>query len=462
MINAIITKFRSVVDRYFSPNGTSDSISDWYPELISEKSSDEDSWENEVSVARCRNVSDVDVISGALNREGFNIVQSGVGVKSPNDDFNSMFALWSKVPSMFDISGDNNLKQALRLIVRAWRTDGEAFLVRHFYKTESAVPICFEILPVDAIDMSRDNNDDIVRGIRYDKATGRKKGYFFYEDGNNSFKSREIDAGRVIHTSMKKAIGRKRGSPTLAASATSTRDMKQYVDFERLAAKVHSCISFFLKTDSPEAYKKLKEEGKIPLPKFLQPGKVFALPMGTSVANSGQQRPTTSFEPFVQSILQFISTSINHAYPNFSGNYERSSYSAARMATIEERVAFKFFQSELISQVITPVVLMVAQACQIAGHLPPDIDLYAFAYQDTTYLPPGFDWVDPLKEAKSIEILVEKKYMTLTKLLGDKGIDFAKHVEQLKEEAEAMYELEKIYFEIRKMRGEVDSESNAR
>jgi len=451
-MNIIQKIFSNIYSSFESFTGKKTDLVEWFPNMVSDSEAEKDSWEHEISVARCRQIADSDVLSGAVKREGFNVVQNGITVKTPDEEFNKSFALWSKIPSFFDFSGDCTLRSFLKLIVRAWRTDGEAFIIDHYYKTGFDVPLCFELVPVDALDATRDNSDDIIRGIRYDKKTGRKKAYFFIDE--DTLQSREIPAENVIHAHLKKAIGRRRGSPTLAPSAVSTRDMRQYISFERLAAKVHSCITFFLKTDSPEAYRQLRQESKIPFPRSLQPGRLFTLPSGTSVENSGQQRPTNTFQPFTQSILQLISSSINHAYPNFSGDYARSSYSAARMATIEERIGFKDLQKELIDQVISPILYKYARACQISGLLATSIDLYSFVYQETIYLPPGFEVVDPLKKAKSLEILVDKKIRTLTNILGDEGIDFAKHMDQLKLEAQEMLELETIYAKIRELKGE--------
>ena len=413
----------------------------WLPSLKRGREEDQDI-SKVYGVGRCRDIAKSDYVNGAVKREKVNVVQDGIRVKYKNKKINEMYQLWSRVPQFCDLYGINSISGMAKIILSQLETDGEIFVRRH-YLPRSVCPIklCLELIEMDSISTLHDNGTDTRNGIKYD-SIGRPETYYFYIEDSLTGQEIEVAAKDIIHIFNQSRASSVRGTPGLESVAVAYKDTKDYQWYESLAAKIHASIGFFLESDVPESYNEENET----FPDYIEPGKIITLPGGMKFTNSGQQRPGGTYQPYLQTMLQGLSAGLNQAYPNVTQDYTSSSFASARMATIEERSIFRDKQRFLRDNFYQPVDVWFLEAGSISGDYSSQgiLDILKTVYLENKYLFPGYDWVDPYKDAKAIQILLEAKLITWEQALAFRQQDYDETIERLKVEAKDLLEIDNI------------------
>jgi len=410
----------------------------WLPSLKSGIEEDLD-MSKLFGVGRCRDISKSDYVNGAVKREKINVVQDGIRVKYKDKSINELYQLWSSVPSFCDLYGINSITGMAKIILSQLETDGEIFVRRHYLpSSKHPIKLCLELIELDSISTLHDNGTTIRNGIKYD-SNGRPEMYYFYSDDNAG--EIEVIAKDVIHIFNQERASSVRGTPGLESVALAYKDTKDYQAYEAIAAKIHASIGFFLESDIPESF--TDEES---FPDFIEPGKIITLPGGMKFTNSGQQRPGGSYQPYLQTMLQGLSAGLNQAYPNVTQDYTSSSFASARMATIEERSVFREKQRFLRDRFYKPVCVWFLETGKITGDVgcQKGLDIFKTVYIENKYLFPGYDWVDPYKDARAVQCLIDSKLITWEQALAIRQLDYDETVERMKIEASDIEDIEKL------------------
>jgi len=428
-------------------------------------------------------------VSGAIEKICNNVVRMGINpqarfrdpagqlLKEVNKKAEALWRRWSKHA---DLTGHDGIAAMQKLGLRHVWGDGE-FLVHRVIDPDSppgVVPLRVELLECDHLDPRVDgklkNGNIGRRGIEFDSMTGKPVFYHimvnhpgdYQASGSNV--SIPYPAEDIIHVFDRRRISQTRGISWLAAVLMEAYDLSEYKSTERIGARLAAAFGIFIKSAFPEVPSlgglsggsssptggssgapQSGAPGWKDVPQYLEPGRIQGLPFGTEIQLASHNRPGTQYEPFIRDQTRSISAGVGMSYEGFSNDYSEASYSSARSAALEERLSYQGQQKFLNDKLNDRLWAWFVEAAWLAGLLP---ELRSFAADPLPYLEavtwqdPGWTWVDPLKDGRASEIMIdpENALSTRRKLSAQRGEDWDEVVEGLIEEEKALTELHEL------------------
>jgi len=219
--------------------------------------------------------------------------------------------------------------------------------------------------------------------------------------------------------------------------------LSEYTEAELVAARIAACFSIFITSESSmDVNTGYDRNFKGQFLESLEPGMIKHLLPGESVSSFNPQRPSATFEPFVERMLRAISSALGLPYELVAKDFSKTNYSSARAALLEARRYFKVRQEWLARKLCQPVWDMVLEEAYLRGDLG-SIPFYEKRqnWVNASWITPGWEWVDPLKEAKAAEVGIKNGIVTYSDLFSAQGKDWEECFEQRKREEEKIKEL---------------------
>ena len=255
----------------------------------------------------------------------------------------------------------------------------------------------------------------------------------------------EYGRKNIFHLYYVQRSGQTRGVPFFAPVLNYFKDLGEYAEAELVAARIAACFSLFITSESSMDVTAGGGYDRNPAGQIiesLEPGMIKHLMPGESITSFNPQRPGASFEPFVDRILKAISAALGLPYELVAKDFSKTNYSSARAALLEARRYFKMRQEWLARKLCQPVWEMVLEE----AYLRREISAATF-YENKRYwtsaswIAPGWEWVDPLKEAQAAEVGLKNGIVTYSDIYAQEGKDWEEGFEQLKREHEKIKEL---------------------
>jgi lambda family phage portal protein len=401
-------------------------------------------------------------ISGAIGKISANVVYTGIFPQARirdfetrrlktnlNDIVESRFKEWAN-------DDEVNFYDLQELVLRHLWIDGEC-LVHRTYDPDLAkrgiCPLMLEVLETDFIDNSMTgqllNGNFIKSGIEYN-AKGKIVAYHLFKQhpGDSLFTKHFGETRRVLKENIKHIYHKKRASQSRGVSWLSSiimemRDFSEYQNSERIAARLTSAFGVFVESPYPEHQLQhpllQNDEDEVPsmsdIPKYLDPGRIDALPPGMRISSAQFNRPGESYEPFTKTSLKGASAGTGMSYENFSNDYEGATYSSARQAMLEERRGYRKLQTFLnrhFNDWVWREWLDAAEMAGLLGRIGTDVPVQ---WQN-----PGWAWIDPQKDAKGAQAELEMQITTRRRLAAERGVDWYEEIEELADEEEILRE----------------------
>lgn len=251
----------------------------------------------------------------------------------------------------------------------------------------------------------------------------------------------------ILHLFPVLRPGQTRGIPFFAPVLTYFKDLCDYMEAELVAARIAACFAIFIKSGG-DAYDKMiantDDTNSAGQREFeLEPGLMEHLNPGEDITTFNPNRPGGTFAPFVDRILRAISAGLGLPYEIVAKDFSQTNYSSARAALLQAYRYFKTRQQFLSNKLCQPVFELVLEEAWLRGELPVQ-DFYGQKYELTRakWITPGWQWVDPLKEAQASELSISKGLSTLAEECASQGKDWEETVEQRARELVKIKELE--------------------
>jgi lambda family phage portal protein len=163
---------------------------------------------------------------------------------------------------------------------------------------------------------------------------------------------------------------------------------------------------------------------------------------GEDITSFNPQRPGATFEPFVERILKAISAALGLPYELVAKDFSKTNYSSARAALLEARRYFKMRQEWLARKLCQPVWERILEEAYLTRQLEAATFLEKKEYWvQSSWIAPGWEWVDPLKEAQAAEVGLKNGIITYSDLYASEGKDWEESLEQRKREQDKIKEL---------------------
>ncbi|MDO8608903.1 MAG: phage portal protein, partial [Phaeospirillum sp.] len=157
----------------------------------------------------------------------------------------------------------------------------------------------------------------------------------------------------------------------------------------------------------------------------VQPGQVVPLEPGEQIQTSAPADVGGSYEPFEYRTLLQISAATGVPYAYLSNDMLKANYSNSRMALLEFRRRVEAWQhSVMVHQMCRKVWQRWLDVAVLSGALDiPGYERNRASFIACSWLPPKWDWVDPLKDAKAEIEQIDAGLKSRTQALAERGFD---------------------------------------
>lgn len=409
---------------------------------------------------------------GAVDAIVSNIVGTGIVPRPMLEDrkrADAILAKWNHWCETADITGRLHFCEMQALALREAIEAGEA--LTKYVQDERPDAIRKNSLYLELIESERmavesdatlygrrraEGENEVRRGVELD-GRGKAVAYHLYKSnpfGNsaNIATPERVEAKDILHLFRQDRIGQTRGISWLAPAVMWLRDLGIYVDNEIQASTVASCFSVAIKTiDSGDSWTGLQTPDGADSTdsdgnrlERLQPGTVSHLMPGEEIQMINPLRPNASADVWVSLMLRSIAVSCGLSYELVSRDYSRTTYSANRASALEDRRRFRPFQKFIIWHYCQPIYREWFRACVLAKEAEPrGLEMFPSLTEYVTapekwlackWRPPGWEWVDPMKEVMADKIAVDNLFKSRGDVIECNNSDLGETWQELYDE----------------------------
>jgi lambda family phage portal protein len=375
-------------------------------------------------------------VAAAVDSLVGNVVGAGVKPQSTHPDRavrEQLQALWLRWTDHAAPDGLADFYGLQAMAVRAMVESGESFAHLRVNNTNVGFPLQIELLDREQIpmDLHRDigGGARIRAGIEFDSA-GRRIAYRVSTArpgdplGSLRMDPIRVPAADCIHLFKPLAAGQLRGITWLAPVLLRLHELDQFEDATLVKAKVAALFTGFI-TDPDGTVGGLSGDNRSGvLTVGMEPGSLIPLPPGADIRFSN---PTEhdAYAPFVKNQLRAVAAGLGLPYELVSGDLEGVTYSSIRAGLVEFRRRVEQLQHNVVVHLFCrPIWERFVRLAVLTGDLPVrDFDANSAAYLGCSWLPPKFDYVDPMKDVQAEILAIDAGLKSRSQAISERGYD---------------------------------------
>jgi lambda family phage portal protein len=383
------------------------------------------------------------------------VTDAGEPIEVINDACDTLFDRWARVA---DAGNRLTFWEIQRLAYREVIEAGECLIHFTTIEDDRARPVSLALELIDADRLAEDYlalrraspeaGNEIRRGVEVD-SLGRPVAYWLYPGHPADLYSGFVTpirrpASEFLHLYRMERIGQTRGISLFAPLISWLKNLGYYVDNELQASAVASCFTAAITTMGGPADGGLlagdetsSSDSDANQFEYLQPGMVARLMPGEKVETVDPTRPNTSAEAWINLMLRSMAVGSGLSYERMAKDYSKTNYSSARASDLEDRREFRADQEWLEYHLVGPVWQRFIETAVLEGKLSIPAEQLVSDYDRYTahaYQAPGWEWVDPVKEAESSQMALDSNLTTLADELGQRGRDLMDTLRQRQRE----------------------------
>lgn len=430
-------------------------------------------------------------VSGPIRRISRNVVGAGIRfqarvVADDNNNYLPTPKIDEKTADRFNFQMERSIRKWFkesdkRLICNffeqqlqasmALERDGEVLpVIRNSSRRNRAIPTCIEMLEIDRLQtpMEEMTNPSIRNGIKYDNE-GVPELYFILKrhpgesiTGQN-FKGDDFEeipaffpngTKKVLHLFDPTRPEQSRGYSPVASGLKDYQDLDRYREAEIYARLEDACLTGFIKSKDPDGWQggyttddiSGGGNGETRRIHEFAPGQINYLDEGEDIVIHEPKRANNNMDIFVNHLLRGPSNAWDIPPEVLSQNWQGMNYSNARTVLLQFYLSCRIRQWYLINHFCIPIYEVVSRQLIAHGKVQaPGFNTRADDFLRHAWILPGWQWVDPVKEANGKETEVNNTFETLTDVLAGKGKDFDETVETRAKELKKIQDLEIKY-----------------
>jgi lambda family phage portal protein len=346
--------------------------------------------------------------------------------------------LWLDWTDDSDAEGFTDFYGQQRRVAREVFIAGEVFLRFRPRRPEDGlvVPLQLQMIPSEMLPLTRNEQSpagNVIRqGIEFDRI-GRRVAYHFLRrhpgdvtDPGLAGETVRVPASEVIHVIDPVDAGQLRGISRFAPGIVKLFLLDQYDDAELDRKKVAAMHALFITTPAPaEPFDVADSDESGERTMDLQPGQIVMLEPGEEVQTSAPADVGQTYEPFQYRTLLQVSAALGLPYAYLSNDMLKANYSNSRLALLEFRRRVEAYQhAVMVWQICRRVWARWMDTAVMSGVLAlPDYERQRPDHLACSWLPPKWDWVDPLKDARAEIEQIEAGLKSRTQALAERGYD---------------------------------------
>ncbi len=348
--------------------------------------------------------------------------------------------LWLAWTDEADADGLTDFYGLQAMVAREMFVAGECFVRLRPRRAEDGllVPIQLQLLQSEMLPFEKTeaaaNGNRIRCGIEFD-AIGRRVAYHFRgrhpgdstDQGLVTPETVRVPAGDVLHIYRPIDAGQLRGLPHVAPAMVRLFLLDQYDDAELDRKKTAAMFAGFITKTAPEEQLmgEIEATDDSGATVSLEPGTLQVLLPGEDVKFSSPADVGGGYEAFQYRTLLSVSASLGLPYHLVTGDVRQANYSSLRAELVEFRRRVEQLQHGVIAhQLCRPVWARWLETAVLAGALDlPDFARSRARYRPVNWIPPRWDWVDPLKDIQAQVLAMEAGIISRRKVVEATGYD---------------------------------------
>lgn len=349
------------------------------------------------------------------------------------EDSDKLKELWYEWQEAGETTGMYTELEAQDLAVRTFYRDGEVFLHHQLgYETANTrIPYSYTLLENDSLLSTMEVHDGIVLD-----ELGRPSMYRFGSmlNGDDVI---EIEAEKISHYMNRVRIGQKRGVSAFASIIDDINDIDAIDYAEKVAAKVASTMALVITKGTETEFDEANIEDDDVRDIEFSPGAVIDdLGQGERMEVLESSRPSTEHMEFRKSLQRGIAGTLGVvSYSNMARSYE-GTYSSQRQEMVEMRGIQLQHWRRYIQNVEMAKWSRFVKATEMAGLFTiPDSATKRSVYYPN-FVPPATPWIDPAKEAKAYQVLIDYQLESREYIAQQRGRDIREIQRQQEAEKE--------------------------
>jgi len=345
--------------------------------------------------------------------------------------------LWLRWTDESDAEGLTDFYGQQRRAARELFIAGEVFFRIRPRRPEDglSVPLQLQMLPAEMLPLNHnqllENGHRIRQGIEFDRI-GRRVAYHFLRrhpgditDPGLAGETVRVPADSVLHIVDPVDAGQLRGVSRFSPALVKLFLLDQYDDAELDRKKVAAMFVGFVRRPERELDNTADrdDQGEPLLP--LEPGQLQMLDDGEDITFSAPADVGGNYESFQYRTLLQVAAALGLPYANLTADMLKANYSNTRAALLEFRRRIESFQhSVIVYQMCRAVWGRWMDVAVLSGALDlPGYEQRRPDYLDCSWLPPRWDWVDPLKDIRAETLAIQSGFKSRTQAIGERGFD---------------------------------------
>jgi len=344
--------------------------------------------------------------------------------------------LWLAWTDEADTDGLTDFYGLQAMVAREMFVAGECFVRLRPRRAEDGllVPMQLQLLQSEMLPFEKtevlSGNRRIRCGIEFD-AIGRRLAYHFRrrhpgdstDQGEVIPETVRVPAEDVLHIYRPIDAGQIRGLPHVAPAMVRLFLLDQYDDAELDRKKTAAMFAGFITKSAPEEplMGEVEDTGEGIGIASLEPGTLQVLLPGEDIRFSSPADVGGGYEAFQYRTLLAISASLGLPYHLVTGDVRQANYSSLRAELVEFRRRVGQLQHGVIAhQLCRPIWQRWLKTAVLSGALDlPDINQARAVH----WIPPRWDWVDPLKDIQAQLLGIDAGLMSRRKAVEATGYD---------------------------------------
>lgn len=379
----------------------------------------------------------------AANVVGPGIEPSWLPAQNAAERKRAVAELWQSWTDDADAEGLTDFQGLQRRIARELFVAGECFIRVRPRRPEDglSVPLQLQMLPSEMLDLhytvDAATGNRIRQGVEFD-AIGRRVAYHFWRahpgdstDGTLAGERVRVGADQVLHVFDPQEAGQVRGLSRLTPAILPLWTLDSYDDAEMERKKTAALFSVFIHRPDADGtlFDKAAEDAAASgagIAKVeLQPGLAQVLFPGEDIKVAAPADVGNSYDVFQYRSLTRICAGLGLPYMGVTGDLTRANYANQRAALIEARRRLEAIQhGVVIYQFCRPIWQRWMRAAVVSGAL--DLPGYAEnppAFHRVRWIPPRWEWVDPLKDRQAEVVAVNAGFKARSQVIEAEGFD---------------------------------------
>lgn len=362
------------------------------------------------------------------NTIGHGIKTNFVVGETQAKDHNDLWLKWAESVEC-DFEGLRDI-YGLQYLAMHTIVESGAVLVRRVRLTAAergTVPFKIQLLEPDFIDMSKDQVENSIQGIKFD-AKGKVVGYWLFEShpgdkSRVSIKSNLVPASEVKMVFRVDRPGQIHGVPWAHPVMITLKDLDEYLDFTMMKQKVSAAFAAFVHDIEGVSDTTGK---KAPVSDKMEPGGIEILPNGKSITFANPPS-VGDFDPFVRLNLRNIAIGYGITYEALSSDLSMVNFTSGRMGWLEfQRNIDSWRWHMFIPQFCDSVAAWFIEGATLQGLRKPD----GLKVVHTT---PKREMLDLERETNALVTLVRGGFKTLPQVHREFGEDTVSIVNEIAE-----------------------------